>query len=42
MQEAWEFIKNHEKVTRTIDIFEMGIVFLRREDRQKEHMLINY
>lgn len=42
MQEAWEFIKNHEQVTRTIDIFEMGIVFLRRENRQKEHMLIHY
>ncbi len=42
MQEAWEFIKNHEKVTRTIDIFEMGIVFFRRENRQKEHMLIHY
>jgi predicted O-methyltransferase YrrM len=42
MQEAWEYIKNHEKVTLTIDIFEMGIVFLRREQRQKEHMLIQY
>lgn len=42
MQEAWEFIKNHEMVTRTIDIFEMGIVFLRKENRQKEHMLIHY
>ncbi|MDB5227461.1 MAG: SAM-dependent methyltransferase [Bacteroidota bacterium] len=42
MQEAWEYIKNHEKVTRTIDIFEMGIVFLRKENRQKEHMLITY
>ncbi len=42
MQEAWEYIKNHEKVTLTIDIFEMGIVFLRRENRQKEHMLIHY
>jgi predicted O-methyltransferase YrrM len=42
MQEAWEFIKNHETVTRTIDIFEMGVVFLRKENRQKEHMLIRY
>lgn len=42
MQEAWEYIKNHEKVTLTIDIFEMGIVFLRKENRQKEHMLIHY
>ena len=42
MQEAWQFIKNHERVTRTIDIFEMGIVFFRKEDRQKEHMQITY
>jgi predicted O-methyltransferase YrrM len=42
MQEAWEYIKNHERVRLTIDIFEMGIVFLRREHRQKEHMLIRY
>lgn len=42
MQEAWQFIKNHERVRRTIDIFEMGIVFFRKEDRQKEHMQISY
>lgn len=42
MQEAWEFIKNHEDVTLTIDIFEMGIVFLRKEFRQKQHMQITY
>ncbi len=42
MQEAWQFIKNHERVRRTIDIFEMGIVFFRKEDRQKEHMQITY
>jgi predicted O-methyltransferase YrrM len=42
MQEAWEYIKNHEKVTTTIDIFEMGIVFLRKEFRQKQHMQISY
>ena len=42
MQEAWEYIKNHEKVTCTIDIFEMGIVFLRKEFRQKQHMQITY
>ncbi len=42
MQEAWEYIKNHEQVTLTIDIFEMGVVFLRKEFRQKQHMLITY
>ena len=42
MQEAWEYIKNHDDVTFTIDIFEMGIVFLRKEFRQKQHMQISY
>lgn len=42
MQEAWEYIKNHEAVTCTIDIFEMGIVLLRKEFRQKQHMQITY
>lgn len=42
MQEAWEYIKNHDEVTCTIDIFEMGIVFLRKEFRQKQHMQITY
>ncbi|MFN8283575.1 MAG: class I SAM-dependent methyltransferase [Chitinophagales bacterium] len=42
MQEAWEFVKNHEQVKLTIDLFEMGMVFLRKEFRQKEHMQISY
>jgi len=42
MQEACEYINNHEQVSCTIDIFEMGIVFLRKEFRQKQHMQITY
>ena len=42
MQEAWEFVKNHEQVKMTIDLFEMGLVFLRKEFRQKENMQISY
>jgi hypothetical protein len=29
MEEAWEIIKLHEKVTSTIDIWRMGLVFFR-------------
>ncbi len=29
MEEAWSEIKDHSKVTLTIDIFRMGIVFFR-------------
>ena len=39
MQEAWHEIKNHPKVTVTIDTFQWGIVFFRKE-QEKEHFLI--
>jgi predicted O-methyltransferase YrrM len=40
MEEAWEIIKNHPKVTVTIDTFQWGIVFFRIE-QTKEHFIIN-
>ena len=39
MEEAWEIIKNHPKVTVTIDTFQWGIVFF-REEQKKEHLAI--
>ncbi len=39
MQEAWEYIKNHKKVTVTIDTFYWGIVFFRKE-QEKQHFKI--
>lgn len=39
MEEAWEIIKNHPKVTVTIDTFQWGIVFFRIEQK-KEHFVI--
>ena len=39
MEEAWETIKNHPKVTVTIDTFQWGIVFFRAEQK-KEHFII--
>lgn len=39
MEEAWEIIKNHPKVTITIDTFQWGIVFFRTE-QVKEHFVI--
>lgn len=39
MTEAWETIKNHPKVTVTIDTFFWGFVFFRKEQR-KEHFKI--
>ena len=40
MEEAWKIIKNHPKVSVTIDIFQLGIVFFRTE-QVKEHFIIN-
>ena len=40
MEEAWGIIKNHPKVSVTIDTFQWGIVFFRAE-QQKEHFIIN-
>tara|TARA_R110002126_G_scaffold71623_1_gene179519 strand:+ start:2733 stop:3512 length:780 start_codon:yes stop_codon:yes gene_type:complete len=39
MEEAWRFIQEHPSVSVTIDIFQWGIVFFRRE-QPKEHFII--
>jgi predicted O-methyltransferase YrrM len=39
MEEAWETIKNHPKVTVTIDTFQWGLAFFRHE-QPKEHFVI--
>lgn len=39
MTEAWDYIKNHEKVTVSIDLYFWGIVFFRKE-QAKEHFTI--
>lgn len=41
MEEAWEIIKNHPKVTVTIDTFQWGLVFFRYE-QQKEDFVIRF
>jgi len=39
MEEAWEIIKKHSQVTVTIDTFQWGFVFFRKE-QVKEHFII--
>jgi predicted O-methyltransferase YrrM len=39
MDQAWEYIHNHEKVKVSIDTFQWGIVFFRKE-QLKEHFII--
>lgn len=37
MEAAWKIIQQHERVRLTVDLFFMGIVFFRKEQKQKEH-----
>lgn len=41
MEEAWEIIYKHPKVTVSIDLFQVGIVFFRQEC-QKQHFVVKY
>jgi predicted O-methyltransferase YrrM len=42
MEEAWEYAKTHESITITIDLFFIGIVFFRKEKKEKEHFILKY
>lgn len=42
MEKAWNEIKKHASVTLTIDLFYMGIVFFRKENKQQQHFKIRF
>ena len=42
MEEAWNEIKQHKSVTLTIDLFFIGIVFFRKEQKTNEHFTIRF
>lgn len=42
MEEAWESIKQHSSVRLTIDLFFIGLVFLRKEQKEKEHFVVRF
>jgi predicted O-methyltransferase YrrM len=42
MEDAWNEIKQHPSVTLTIDLFFIGIVFLRTEQKIKQHFVIRF
>lgn len=42
MEGAWTEVKQHPAVTLTIDLFFIGLVFLRKEHQQKEHFIIRF
>jgi predicted O-methyltransferase YrrM len=42
MEEAWEHIKQHPMVTLTIDLFFIGLVFFRKEQKVSQHFSIRF
>jgi predicted O-methyltransferase YrrM len=42
MEEAWEQLKQHPQVTLTVDLFFIGLVFLRKEQKEREHFIIRF
>ncbi len=42
MTKAWEEIKGHSSVTLSIDLFKMGLIFFRKENKQKEEFCLRY
>jgi len=42
MEAAWEKIKSHPSVTLSIDLFFIGIIFFRSEQKEKEHFTIRF
>src|SRR6187402_661443 len=42
MEAAWETIKNDSAVTCSIDLFFIGIVFLRKEFKEKQHFTVRF
>ncbi len=42
MELAWEKIKVHPEVTLTIDVFHFGLVFFRKEQKEKQHFVVRW
>lgn len=42
MEEAWTTIKNHPSVTLSIDLYFIGLVFFRNEQKEKQHFTIRF
>ena len=42
MEKAWAEIKANPSVTLTIDLFFIGLVFVRKAQKEKEHFIIRY
>jgi hypothetical protein len=42
MDAAWNQLKQHANIRLTIDLFAIGVLFCRKEQKEKEHFIIRY
>ncbi len=42
MEAAWEELKKHPKIRLSIDLFSVGILFCRKEQKERTHFIIRY
>jgi uncharacterized membrane protein YbjE (DUF340 family) len=42
MEQAWDAVKKNPKTRLTIDLFFIGLVFCRTEQKEQEHFIIRY
>ena len=42
MEEAWEAVKQHDAATLSIDLFFIGIIFLRKDFKVKQHFTVRF
>lgn len=42
METAWDEVKKHYAVTLTIDLFYVGLIFFRKEQKEKQHFVVRY
>jgi len=42
MEEAWKYIQQHPSVTLTVDLFFIGLVFFRKEQKVPQHFSIRF
>ncbi len=42
MEEAWDEIRHHESVTLSIDLFFIGLVFFRSEQKKQQHFTVRF
>ncbi len=42
MEQTWQIIKQHERITLTIDLFFVGLVFFREDFKAKQHFTIRF